>query len=793
MQNLIGRTLGRYRIVEQIGAGGMGVVYRAHDEHLDRDVAIKVLPEEVSRDADRVARFQREAKAVAQLDHPNILAIHDFGSDEGMTYAVTELLEGCNLRERVPAGGIGWQKAVEIGSAVAEGLAAAHGKDIVHRDLKPENIFLTADGRAKILDFGLAQMRETVDEDAETLTITPAGTVAGTIMGTVGYMAPEQVKGEPSDARSDIFAFGCLLYEMVSGQQAFRRKSTAEIQAAILKEEPPSLTSSGVAVPAELERTIRRCLEKTPEARFQSASDLAYNLKSISTDQAVPVAAPARGVNKTVVLGVAAVALMATLAILLVTGKFGFDQSGPDHSVIRSIAVLPLQNLTGDPEQDYFVDGLHEELISTFAQISAFEKVIARTSVLAFQGSGTSIHEIGEQLGVDLVVEGSVRRSGNTVRTTVQLIDAETEDHLWAKSFERDLTDILALQSDVARAVVNEVELALTPEDEARLASAPQVDPEAYEAYLKGMSHLYKLTPPEIDAALHYFEQALEKDPDYALGHAGVSFVWVARQQMGLVIPSEATPKAKEAAQRALDLDDTLPEAHYTWAAIKTWSDWDWEGGEQAFKRALELNPNLAEALVYYSHLLCYLDRRDEALELAERAVQLDPLNSIILTISGVTFGYAGRFDEAIERHQQALRTSPNDPVAHNSLWETYYKMGMYEKSLESAKAFFRGLGFNEIADAMARGYEEDGYPGAMTSAAEIMETFAKQTYFSPAFVAMIYALAGDREKTIEWLEMGYEVGDPNMPYAGGFVFFDLLAEDPRYQDLLRRMNLPDY
>ncbi len=255
--------------------------------------------------------------------------------------------------------------------------------------------------------------------------------------------------------------------------------------------------------------------------------------------------------------------------------------------------------------------------------------------------------------------------------------------------------------------------------------------------------------------------------PIMLLGYAGVSFVWVGRQQMGLVIPSEATPKAKAAAQRALELDDTLPEVHYTWAAIKTWSDWDWEGGEQEFKRALELKPNFAEALVYYSHLLCYMGRLDEALEMAERAVQLDPLNSIILTISGVTFGYLGRYDEAIERHKQALRTSPNDPVAHNSLWETYYKKGMYEESLNSAKAFFTGLGLNEIAEVMAQGYEEDGYGGAMMSAAETMEAFSKQTYFSPTFIAMIYALAGDREKTIEWLEMGYEMKDPNMPYAG--------------------------
>jgi serine/threonine-protein kinase len=791
MQDLVGCRLSRYRIVEQIGAGGMGVVYRAHDEHLDRYVAIKVLPEEVSRDADRVARFQREAKAVARLDHPNILAIHDFGTDSGMTYAVTELLEGSNLRERVPAGGLGWQKAVEIGAAVAEGLAAAHGKDIVHRDLKPENIFLTSDGRAKILDFGLAQMRETVDEDAETLTITPAGTVAGTVMGTVGYMAPEQVRGEPSDARSDIFAFGCLLYEMVSGQQAFRRNSTAEIQAAILKEEPPSLTSSGVALPAELERTIRRCLEKSPEARFQSASDLAYSLKSITTDQAVPVVAAGHSRKKTVLLGAAAAVMAAVMAILLFSGKFAVDRTGRDLPGGRSIAILPLQNLTGDPEQDYFVDGLHDELIATFAQISVFDKVIARTSVLPYRVGDTTIREIGEELGVEVVLEGSVRRSGNTVRTTMQLIDARSEHHLWTSSFESDLTDILVLQSDVARAVANEVELALTPEDEARLASAPQVNPQAYEAYLKGISHLYKLTPPELDVALHYFERALEKDPDYALGYAGIAFVWLARQQMGLVNPSEATPKAKEAAQRALELDDTLPEIHYTWAAITTWGDWDWEEGERAFKRALELKPNFAEALVYYSNVLCYMDRLDEAMATAERAVQLDPLNSVILTISGVTYSYAGRYDDAIEQYRQALETSPNDPVGHSGLWETYYKKGMYEESLSSAKAFFTGLGFPEMAEVLAQGYEVDGYSGAMTSAAEMMEAFTEQSYFSPTFLAMMFALAGDHEKTIEWLEMGYEMKDPNMPYVSGFTFFDLLGDDPRYHDLLRRMNLP--
>jgi serine/threonine protein kinase/tetratricopeptide (TPR) repeat protein len=787
---MIDMTLGHYRIVEKIGEGGMGEVYRAHDERLDRDVAIKVLPTSVAQDPERIARFEREAKAVAKLDHPNILAIHDFGTDQGVTYAVTELLDGQNLRQSIPASGMSWQKVVEMGAAIADGLAAAHGKGIVHRDLKPENVFVTSDGRVKILDFGLARVREPVEEEAETATLTPAGTVPGTVMGTMGYMSPEQLRGEPSDARSDIFALGCVLYEMLSGKAAFVRKSAAETSAAILGEEPERVSSTGIALPAEVERSVHRCLEKSPDARFQSASDLAYNIKSISTDQVVPL--PSRRRRKRTVVFVAAAAVMiAAFAVLLGTGLVDLSGSGADKPVIRSIAILPLQNLTGDPEQAYFVDGLHEELIATFAQISAFDKVIARTSVMGFRDSDTPIREIGRQLGVEAVLEGSVRRSGDTVRTTVQLIETSTENHLWANSFERDLTDILALQSDVARAVADEVELALTPEDQARLASALQVNSEAYEAYLKGMSHLYKLTPPEIDAAQHYFEKALEIDPDYALAYAGIAFVWTARQQMGLIIPSEATPKAKAAAKRALELDDTLPEVHYTWAAIKTWNDWDWEEGEQAFKRALELRPNYPDALVYYSNLLCYMDRLDEALAMGERALQLDPLNSIIMTISGSVLEYLRRFDDVIERAQNALRTSPNDPVAYNSLWGCYYMKGMYEESLKSAMALFTGLGLPEIAEAMTKGYEEDGYSGAMTSAAEIMVAFSKQTYVSPYYIAMMYAFAGDKENTIEWLEMGYEMRDPMMPYISAFTF-DLLDDDPRYHDLLQRMNLPE-
>jgi len=547
MSDLIGRTLGHYRIVEKIGEGGMGEVYRAHDERLDRDVAIKVLHQDVAQDADRLARFEREAKAVAKLDHPNILAIHHFGTYEGSPFIVTELLDGQNLRQSIPPTGMPWQKVVEMGAAIADGLAAAHGKGIVHRDLKPENVFITSDGRVKILDFGLAQVKVPVEEEAETATLTPAGTVPGSVLGTMGYMSPEQLRGEPSDARSDIFALGCVLYEMLSGKAAFLRKSTAETTAAILKEEPERVSSTGTVLPAEVERTIHRCLEKSPDARFQSASDLAYNLKSVSTDQVVISPPPQRKTKKTMVVAVAAIVIvLAALAVLLGPGLL--DRPGSDEGTQppRSIAVLPLKNLTGDPEQAYFVDGLHEELIATFAQISAFDKVIARTSVMAFRDSDTPIREIGKQLGVEVVLEGSVRRSGNTVRTTVQLIEASTENHLWAKSFERDLTDILALQSDVARAVADEIELALTPEEEVRLATAGTVNPEAHEAYLIGSYHWKKLTPADFDTAERYFELALEKDPSYAPAYGALAW----RRRRRRCRPSRWTTNLRERTRR---------------------------------------------------------------------------------------------------------------------------------------------------------------------------------------------------------------------------------------------------
>jgi len=775
-----GSTLaGRYKIIEELGRGGMGVVYQAEDTKLKRTVALKFLPPELTHISEVNERFMREAQAAAALDHPNICTVYEFDETEETTFISMAYIEGQSLRKKIESDPLELDESLKIAMQVAEGLQEAHKKGVIHRDIKSANIMVTETAQAKIMDFGLARVSGTTLLTKE-----------GSTMGTIAYMSPEQARGQEVDFRTDIWSLGVVLYEMFSGLLPFKGEHDQSVVYSILNEKPKPVTDLRSEIPMSIGQVVSKALEKNPDERYQHIEELLDDLKSISAG-IVPDEIKVR-LRKAKLLkrkrailyagSAGFVILMIVLALTLFTGR---------SDAIESIAVLPLENLTGDAEKDYFVDGITDELIGHLGQISAL-RVISRQSVMQYRGSDKPLPEIARELNVDAVLEGSVQQVGDSVRIRVQLIDVlPQERNLWGQTYERAMTDVLEMYNEVARAIVNEVQITLTPKEETRLASALQVNPQAYEAYLKGISHLYKLTPPELDAALHYFEQALETDPNYALAYTGISFVWVGRQQMGLVIPSEATPKAKEAAQRALELDDTLAEVHYTWAIIRTWSDWDWEGGEQAFKRALELKPNYAEALVYYSNLLCYVGRLDEALAKAERAVQLDPLNSIILTISGSVLEYLHRFDDVIELAQKALRTSPNDPVGHNSLWGSYYMKGMYEESLESAKALFMGLGFAEIAEVMAQGYEEDGYSGAMTSAAEIMVAFSKQTYISPYYIAMMYAFAGDKENTIEWLEKGYEMKDPMMPYISAFTF-DLLDDEPRYQDLLRQMNLPE-
>jgi serine/threonine protein kinase/lipoprotein NlpI len=769
---------GRYTIIEELGRGGMGVVYKAEDTKLKRTVALKFLPPELTHVPDVRERFTREAQAAAALDHPNICTVHEFDEAEDKTFISMAYVEGQSLRKKLESGPLELDEALRIATQVAEGLKEAHTKGVVHRDIKSANIMIDARGLVKVMDFGLARVA------GSTLV-----TREGMTMGTVTYMSPEQARGREVDHRTDIWSFGVMLYEMITGKLPFQGEHEQAVIYSVLKEKPEPISNLKPDIPKSIEQVVSKALEKDPNKRYQQAEELLDDLKSISAG-IVPEEIKVRLRKEKLRKRKRAIVYAGAAALVIILAVLGFMILKGPPETIESIAVLPLENLTGDVEKDYFVDGVTDEVIGELSQISAL-RVISRQSVMRYRESDKLLPEIARELNVDAVVVGSVQQAGESVRIRVQLIDALPEErNLWVQTYEQPMTEILAMYNEVARAIVNEVQITLTPTEKTRLATAHQVNPQAYEAYLKGMSHLYRFTPQEIDAALHYFEQALEADPDYALAYVGISFVWGCREQFGLVIPSEATPKNKAAAQKALELDDTLPEVHYKWAGIKTWSDWDWEAGEQAFKRALELKPNFAEALAYYSNLLCYMDRLDEALAMAERAQQLDPVNSVILSISATTYEYLRRYDDVIELYKTALQTSPNDFVALNSLWVDYYMKGMHEESLESAKAAFTVMGMAEIANVMARGYEEGGYRGAMTSAAETMAAFAKQTYVSPYFIASMYVSAEDKDNTMEWLEKAYEMRDPNMPYVSN-PYFDFLDDDPRYQDLLRRMNLP--
>ncbi len=772
----------RYTIIEELGRGGMGIVYKAEDTKLKRKVALKFLPSELTHIPDVKERFMREAQAAAALDHPNICTVYEFDEAEDKAFISMAYIEGRSLREKIKSGPIELDDAIRIANQVAEGLQIAHKKGIVHRDIKSGNIMVTNTGQAKIMDFGLARMTE------QTLL-----TQEGTTMGTIAYMSPEQAQGKAVDLRTDIWSLGVVLYEMFTGQLPFQGDREQAVVYSILKENPKTVTDLRSEIPSSIGQVISKALEKNPDERYQLVDELLDDLKSISAG-IVPEEIKARlrkeklRKRRKVILYVGAGGLVILAAVLILTLFPGRAEA------IDSIAVLPLENLTGDVEQQNFVDGVTDELIGHIAQISGLQRVISRSTAMQYKGAEKSLAEIARELNVDALVEGTVYQVGDNVRIRVQLIDALPEErNLWAQTFDRAGTDVLMMYGEIARTIAGEIHVKLTAEEETRFAKARQVNPEAYEAYLNGMSHWYKLTPPDLDAAQQYFASALEKDPDYALAHTGMFLVIAGRAQMGLVPPGEVMAEARPFLEKALELDNTLVEAHMAKAGLKTWFEWDWEAGEASFLRAIELNPNYPMARVYYSNLLCFLNRHEEAVAQGERALELDPLNSLFMAIYANTLVSLGKYDEAMVQARNTLKTSPNDPIGHWIYWEALHLKRQYDEALEEAKAFYGGFGLTPVVEAMSRGFEANDYAGAMLAAAEVLAAISQQTYIGPFFIAYPYAAAGETEKTLEWLEEGYEIGDPNMPYLGlgHSILHDLLSDDPRFQDLLRKMNLP--
>jgi TolB-like protein/Tfp pilus assembly protein PilF len=779
--SLLGRTLGHYQLQSLLGAGGMGEVYRARDLRLDRDVAVKILPEHLATQAEALWRFEREAKAVAALSHPHILAIFDFGTEAGVSYAVTELLEGDTLRARLQRGAIEWHEAVEVGAALAEGLAAAHAKGIIHRDLKPENIFLTADGGVKILDFGIARVQRVVTPDSTTVATGIETTRQGVVLGTIGYMSPEQVRGETAEAPSDIFSLGCVLYELLSGQRPFARATTAEMIAAILDAEPPPLAQK--KIPAQLEQVIRHCLAKQPGARYQAARDLGFDLKTMLSGGAVTVPLPVRRRTRVMARRGAAAAI-----VPLVIAAWFFWGSGPERA-IDSLAVLPLVNASGDENVEYLSDGITERLISSLSQLPKL-KVMAQSAVFRYKGKEIDPQRVGQEMNVRAVLTGRLSQRAETLTIGIELVNVADGSRLWGEQYKPKLADVMMVQSEIAKQVSEKLRLALTGEQEQRLTKRYTASPEAHQLYLKGRYHIDKYTAEGVKQGLAYFKQAIDLDPNYALAHVGLADAYF-HLSGTYSPPEEAMPRALALVQKALQLDETLPEAHAALAHIQMSYDWGrWEESERAFQRAIEMNPNYAAAHNEYGALLVVLGRFAEATSEMKRAQELDPLSPFFRV--GVVWPllFSRQYDEAIEQLQKIIAWNPDFVNAHLNLGWAYAHKGRYDEAIAALQQARSIDNKWDMSAALGYAYAKAGKRDEAEKVLRALQERAQREHISHCGFAIIYAGLGAKELALAALQKAYEARDDNLLLLKVDPFYDDLRSDPRFLDLLRRLKL---
>jgi TolB-like protein/predicted Ser/Thr protein kinase len=778
-----GMTLGSYRIERVLGRGGMGTVFLAYDTKLHRQAALKLIDGPRNDDGSR-ARLLREARNAAALNHPNICTVYDVADANACAFIAMEYVEGRSLHDRIGAGAIPIADILRYAVQAADALGYAHDHGVIHRDFKAANAILTDTGRLKIVDFGLAQRGDTLIAGVTTV----ASLVPGGAAGTPYAMAPEQIRGEATDARTDIWALGVLLCEMpTTGSRPFNAATVPELFSSILRDSPANLPHT---VPVEMAAVITRCLEKDPARRYQHAGEVRAALEAIQTGTAQWGAWRYRfSRRRWVIVAASFVAAVSVSVGLNVGGLRDRLRTGSANQAPIKLAVLPFTNLTGDAGQEYFSDGLTEEMITQLGRLQpARMSVIARTSSMRYKNADTAIDRIGRELGVDYVLEGSARREGNRVRITAILIQARDQTQRWSNTFERELSGILALQADVARGIAGSLALTLLPADQARLAGAAAIDPDAYEAYLRAREYSYQFTRASFDAAQHYYELALEKDPNYALPYAGLSFLWAARQQMNFVPPAQATPNMTRDAEKALALDPNLADAHYVLAIVKFVTDWDWPGAEQEFKAALALNPNLAEAHSTYSHLLNILKRPNEAMTEVEHALKLDPLNPEILAFYAEDLFMIRRYDDAITQFKAALQIAPDHALALAGLRDVLNQKQMHAEEVDVQ---LRLLGDGAVKDALRRGYEEGGYLQAMNRGCEAAATRSRATSGVVGNVVRNCLNAKRFDEAIEWLERSYELRTPQIVYIGALPTFDSIRGDPRFQALLRRLRLP--
>lgn len=759
----VNSNISHYRILHKLGAGGMGEVYLAEDTQLGRNVAIKLLPPETVSDERARKRLVREARAVATLDHPNICSIYEVGEADGRSFIAMQYLEGETLDLRIKRKPVELKEFLTIASQIADALTEAHTHGIIHRDIKPSNVIITSRGQAKVMDFGLAkviQQSGREDTEAETKTLL---TALDAIPGTLPYMSPEQLRGEQVSVCSDIWALGVVLYEMLTGQLPFSGSTAFTLSSAILRESPAPLAAR---VPARLRRVIQRCLAKEPSERYQHASEVRAALE-------VPRQAPHRTTDS-------------------LAGRPA--QARAHRTRIRSLAVLPLENLSPNPEEEYFADGMTDALITTLAQIGVL-RVISRTSVMQYKGARKPLPEIAGELKVDAVIEGTVLRSGNRVRITAQLIHAATDTHLWAKSYESDLRDILALQSDVARTVAQEIQLQLTPQEKARLAGpSPPVDPGAYEAFLKGRYHWYRRSPDALKLTLQYLQQATAKDVTYAPAYAGLADAYnsLGWDLYAILTPAESFPKAKEAAKRALELDPNCGEANAALGWAATAYDWDWVAAETEFQRAIKLRPQYGPVHIWYSHFLKAMGRSKESFEESRRALECDPLGLVLNMHMGWHYLYLREYQQSVDQLVKTLELDPGFIPARLFLGEAYEQMGMYEEAIAEFEEAVTLANRQPIYLAgLGHAYAISGNREGALSTIQELNQLSTQKFVPARGIAEIYMGLGDKEQAFAWLDKAFEQRNGWLLHVKENQRYDSLRTDPRYIDLVRRMNLP--
>lgn len=770
---MIGQTISHYKILEKLGEGGMGVVYKAQDTKLDRLVALKFLPPEFTRDAQAKQRFVNEAKAASSLDHPNICTVYEVGeTTDGQLFISMAYYHGETLSERINRGPLDVSEVMGLAVQIVEGLQAAHDLGIVHRDIKSSNIFITTRGQAKILDFGLAHR---LDQTMLTRT--------GSTVGTVPYMSPEQTRGETVDHRTDIWSLGVVLYEMIAGRLPFQSAYSEAIIYCILNEDPPPIASLRSDVPAGFEEIVIKALQKNLSNRYQTITDLHTDLisnkKQLKSGEEVPLAKVRTGKRRPQVFG-----YMAVFVALLVLVVLYFIYPGK-ASALDTLAVLPLENLSGDPDQQYLADGVHEALTTDLAKLSGFRRVISRSSTRRYRESDKPLPQIARELNVAVLMTGSVRQVAERVQITLQLIKAATEEIIWAERYERDLRDVLWLQNDIVGAISQKMNLHLSPQEQSRLAVARKINPKAYEAYLRGKFHLNTFTPEGYEKGLAYLHQAIEIDPAEPLAYAELALGYS-------LIGHDAYPdkfiRAKAAAARAIELDDMLPEAHEALAEIAFYYEWDIPRADEIFRRVIELNPNFANAHGHYSWIHVAYGRKEEAIAEGMRSVELDPLTPIWTAWTGWVYWWAGEYEKAKEKARKAIEIIPNFSWGLYVLGGVLAEQGKFEEAIQVHTL---------LAEQHPRLRWALGHTYALAGQREEALRIALALEKNPLPIttwglAEIYTALGDKDKAFQWLEESIRQRVSWIVWIHQAPTLNSLHDDPRFLEMVRRLNLPN-